>query len=155
MKSYAVTVTLNTHPSKPGGIFNESTVFKLLNSIGSIKEITFELNTCCQLHIHALIISKTNKLIKKIINKWKKLNNTFKYSVKVDVLHDEEDILFWHLYLRKSINYKGATRELYYRLVRYYQTDEPFDMLELADYDIEVKNDRFKYVDPSKVKFID
>lgn len=155
MKSYAVTVTLNTHPSKPGGIFNEETVYKLLNSIGLIKEITYELNTCCQLHIHALIISKTNKLIKKIINTWKKINNTFKYSVKVDVLHEPRDIEYWLLYLHKSINYKGATRELYYRLVRYYQTDEPFDMSELADYDVEVNNDRFNYLDPSKVKFID
>ncbi len=70
MHKYAITITLNTHPSKKDGIFNEFSAVSLLNKFGTICKMTYELSCTCQLRIHALVISKTNKFISRIIAKW-------------------------------------------------------------------------------------
>lgn len=163
--TYAVTLTLNTHPSKKGGVFNEESALQLLNKFGTIHELTYELNCYCQLHIHALIISKTNKFIKRIIDKWKKKKQNKNYSCKVDILKNESDRGHWHLYLVKSIKNIAHTRNLYYRLCKYYRTDEAIDINELADLDVEqlhdynydgtLKNSYFRYISSDKVRFTD
>lgn len=148
---YAITITLNTHPSKNDGIFNEHTAVALLKKFGIICKMTYELSCTCQLHIHALIISKTNKFIKKIIAKWKKINK--KYSVKVDRLTTDADVNYWSLYLQKSFSMQHHYRELYYRLVRYYHQKDAIDLGQLADLDVEVINNRFRFISPDKVRF--
>lgn len=156
----AITIRLNTHPSKKNGIVNEELVFNALNDIvgnGVILDYCWELTKTCQLHLHALSGHENQIFRKEVIfnvkGKYPQLKN---YVIFLSKIPNKREVEYWIQYLAKCGN--TDIRPLYYRMCKFYHDPELIleDFEDMANYDIEynAQTKHFEYIDSSKVKFV-
>lgn len=160
----AVTIKLNTHPSKAHGVVNTDLVFYALHiilesasknsQVGYVDGYVWELDKHCQLHLHCLLITPWQILRKDAISAAKsKYSGLKNYSIYIQSIMKPEEVIYWQLYMKKQ---KFDPRDLYYRLTRFYHDPDLQleDFEDLADHDIEFNKltGHFEYIDSSKVK---
>lgn len=155
----AVTIRLNTHPSKKDGITNEETVFQALNYLigedAYYESYCWEMTSGCQLHLHALVLSQ-NQIYRKdsIAATKKKFGGMSKYSIYIQAIKRPCEVDYWRMYMKKAGDLDP--RPLYYRLIQFYHNPDLIveDFEDLADYDIEFNRNtgHFQFIDSSKVK---
>lgn len=157
----AITIRLNTHPSKKTGVTNEDLIFIALNKIvgenGIIIDYCWELTKTCQLHLHALSVSKDEiyrkDAISAVKSKYAALRN---YSIYIESIKTKKEVGYWTQYLQKGGN--KDIRPLYYRLCKFYHDPDLIveDFEDLAHFDIEFNKttQHFEYIDASKVRFL-
>lgn len=156
----AITIRLNTHPSKKNGVTNEELVAQTLHEIvgeGILMDYCWELTKTCQLHLHALSGHENQIYRKEVIKTAKAKYPVLKnYSIYISDIKNQREVSYWLQYLHKTGH--SDVRPLYYRLCKFYHDPDlrVEDFENLADYDIEynTSTQHFEYVDTSKVKFM-
>jgi len=157
----AITIRLNTHPSKKNGVVNEELVFNALNEIvgdGVLFDYCWELTRTCQLHLHALSGHENQIFRKEVIfnvkGKYPELKN---YVIFLSKIPNRREVQYWKQYLKKG-GENTDIRPLYYRMCKFYHDPELIleDFEDMADYDIEynAQTKHFEYIDSSKVTFV-
>ena len=147
---YFVTITCNKHPEKL--TVSDDKYFQQLSRCGELLSYCWELNGCGQLHVHGIIASRKAIYMKELNQKLKNTVPDFTYHIK-EVPRDE--LAYVNYYLGKL---KHDVRPMYYRIAKFYQSNtSQEDFSELADLDFEYNNKakRFRYIDSSKIRFID
>jgi len=162
--STAVTIRLNTHPSKKGGITNEDLILEALNKLSNypnfgcyIINYCWEMTKSCQLHLHARLAHEHQFMRKDaLIYVRKTVSGLQKYSIYLQALKSKEEIKYWDLYLTKG-GTENDIRPLYWRIINFYHNPDLIleDFEDLADYDIEYnrRTQHFDFIDSAKVRF--
>lgn len=152
MHDYAITVTIPKAPWKFTA--NEDTMVSIINSCGNLITYQWELNSICQLHVHAHVQSKYSIYITKLLNSLKIKYPD--YRVFIEKLKTTADVSKWRNYIIKHSMTK--TNELYYLIVSYYRNKSSMiDMDWLADLDIEFnsRTGHFKHLEHKGLWFVD
>ena len=139
--NYEVTVSIPKHPKQFTA--NEEVMVHLLNMCGNVIDYQWELNRCCQLHVHAHVSSKSTLYVQKLLSTLKKEYPD--YRMFIEKLSTSEDVSRWCSYINKHKMDKVI--EIYYRIILFYR-DKTYkeDFSELADLDIEFNSNTGHFV---------
>ena len=151
---YFVTVVCNKHPSKKI-VSADEIMANTQDSKYKIINYVYELNSCCQLHTHALVGTNDVLYMKKVVAEHKKAFPDFSYRIsKVPT----EEIGKVYNYIKKSDNIRHYYRDLYYNLIKPYYEKQilPMTISELADigFEYNFSNHHLRFVDDTKSWFI-
>lgn len=144
----------NSHPSKK--IVSADEIMACTqDSKYKLIEYSYELNSCCQLHSHALVGTNDILYMKQLVQEHKKAFPNLSYRISKVPAQDIGKVIN---YIKKSDRIHNYYRDLYYNLIKPYYEKAllPLTISELADYGIEYNfnNNHLRFVDDTKSWFI-
>ena len=123
----AITLKLNTKPWKENGITSRENYLHQLNNLANKfnckldKTIGCEMDKCCQLHVHCIII---NKKILHRVTICKYYKSIFKnHSIWLEPVNNLEN---WRIYCKKANN--EEEKDYHYLCKFYYDNSHEFDI---------------------------